>query len=193
MPMPGGLSSSPAPSPAPAAESSVAIGEFIDNLHPVNLIGYGTALVAVVILLVALFGMFDYYGTDFQAKISEEDVALGIEEKASVLKNFLHHGLVPWIEMLYGSSLLAVAVFFLKKQSQARQALGWLLWALIAYVPVLLTVRFFDWWLQPIPHSWSGYAINFFNILFISALVGFPLYLLISFLDDKRIRSVVKL
>lgn len=192
MPMPNG-SSSASTAPAPKAESSIDIGEMIENLHPVNLIGYGVAVAAVVILLIGVFGVFDYYGTDYQAKLSEENIALGIEVRVSVLKTFLYHGLVPWIEMLYGASLLAVAVFFLQKQAQARQALGWLLWGLIVYVPILMIVRFFNWWFQPIPHNWSGYAINFFNIIFISALVGLPLYLLINFLDDKRIRSVVKL
>jgi predicted Zn finger-like uncharacterized protein len=184
--------SSPSPAQTPPAEK-INIGEIIENLHPVNLIGYGVAIVAVVILLIGVFGVFDYYGTDFQAKLSEENIALGIEVRVSVLKTFMHHGLVPWIEILYGASLLAVAVFFLQKQGQARQALGWLLWGLIAYVPVSMTVNYVRWWIAPIPHTWSGYVIGFFNILFITALVGIPLYLLINFLDDKRIKSVVRL
>jgi predicted Zn finger-like uncharacterized protein len=194
MPMPGNLSSSPSSSaPAPKAESSIDIGEFIENLHPVNLIGYGTALVAVVILLMAIFGMFDYYGTDYQAKISDENVALGIEERASALKIFLYHGLVPWIEMLYGASLLAVAVFFLQKQAQARQALGWLLWALIAYVPTYYIVSISAHFFEPSRPTFGTFAFEFLQMVVVSVVVGFPLFLLIEFLEDKRIRSVVKL
>ena len=195
MPIPNGLPSSSASTstPVPAAESNINIGEFIENLHPANLVGYGVAIVAVVILLIGVFGVFDYFGTDYAAKVSEDSIALGIADKPSFFKIFMNHGLAPWVETLYGAALLGVAVFFLKKKAQARQALGWLLWGLIAYVPILMIVRFFTWWFQPISHNWSGYAINFFNILFISALVGFPLYLLINFLEDKRIRSVVKL
>jgi predicted Zn finger-like uncharacterized protein len=191
--MPGGLPPASAPTPARTAESGIAIGEFIENLHPVNLVGYGTALVSVVILLMGIFGLFDYFGTDYAAKVSEESIALGIADKPSAFKIFLNHGLTPWIETFYGAALLAVAVFFLKKQAQARQALGWLLWAFIVYVPVLMCIRFLTWWFQPISHSWGGYATNLFNIVFISALVGIPLYLLINFLDDKRITKVVKL
>jgi predicted Zn finger-like uncharacterized protein len=192
-PMPGVPSSAAAPAPARTAESGIAIGEFIENLHPVNLVGYGTALVSVVILLMGIFGLFDYFGTDYAAKVSEESIALGIADKPSAFKIFLNHGLSPWIETFYGAALLAVAVFFLKKQAQARQALGWLLWTFIVYVPVLMCIRFLTWWFQPIPHSWGGYATNLFNIVFISVLVGIPLYLLINFLDDKRITKVVKL
>ena len=191
MPMPVGSSSSVS-SQAPPAESSIAIGEFIENLHPVNLVGYGTALVSVVILLMGIFGLFDYFGTDYAAKVSEDSIALGIADKPSSFKIFMNHGLAPWVETLYGAALLGVAVFFLKKKAQARQALGWLLWACIAYVPVLMIIRFFTWWFQPIPHSWGGYLANFFNIVFIGALVGIPLYLLILFLEDKRITKVVK-
>lgn len=190
--MAGVPSSSSAQSAASAAEG-IAIGKFIENLHPVNLIGYGTALVSVVILLMGIFGLLGYFGTDYVAKVSEESIALGIADKPSSFKIFLNHGLTPWVETFYGAALLAAAVLFLKKQAQARQALGWLLWAFIAYVPVLMFIRFLTWWFQPIPHTWGGYATNLFNIVFISALVGIPLYLLINFLDDKRIRSVVKL
>lgn len=192
MPMANGSSTS-SPEVTRVGESGIAIGEFIENLHPVNLVGYGTALVSVVILLMGILGLFDYFGTDYAAKVSEESIALGIADKPSSFKIFLNHGLVPWVETFYGAALLAVAVFFLRKQAQARLALGWLLWAFIAYVPALMVIRFLTWWLQPIPHTWGGYATNLFNIVFISALVGIPLYLLISFLDDKRIRSVVRL
>jgi len=186
-PLPNVLSSTPAAAPSPAAEG-VAIGEFIENLHPVNLVGWGCALVAVVIFLIGFFGMFDYYGNDIQAKLTEQR-----EEQVSAWYVFMHYGMVPWIMVLYGGSLLAVSSFFLKRQKQARQALAWLLWAVIAYVPVSMTVRFVRWWIAPIPHTWSGYFIEIFNILFVTALVGIPLYLLINFLDDKRIKSVVKL
>ncbi len=192
MPIPSGSSSSPA-APAPKAEPGVAIGEFIENLHPVNLIGYGTALVAVVILLMGIFGMFNYYGTDFQAKISEENIALGIEVRVSALNIFMHHGLVPWIELFYGASLLAVAVLFLQKQAQARQALGWLLWGLIAYVPAYYLVVIVSFFFKEVKPSFLTYLFEFLQMIAISALVGFPLYMLINFLDDKRIKSVVKL
>lgn len=187
LPMPNGSSSS-ASLPAPAAESRIAIGEFIENLHPVNLVGWGCSLAAVVIFLMGFFGMFDYYGNDIQAKLTEQR-----DEQVSAWYVFLHYGMMPWIMVLYGGSLLAVSTLFLKRQKQALQALAWQLWAAIAYVPVSMTVNYVRWWIEPISHSWGGYLTGLFNILFMSALVGIPLYLLINFLDDKRITSVVKL
>lgn len=186
MPMPGFSSSSATSASAPAAEG-VAIGEFIENLHPVNLIGWGCALAAAVIFVMGFFGMFEYYGNDIQARLSEETV-----EPVSAWYVFLHYGMMPWIEVLYGGALLAVSIFFLKRQKQALQALAWLLWAAIAYVPLSMSINYVRWWIEPIPHSWGGYLIGLFNILFMTALVGIPLYLLINFLDDRRIRSVVK-
>jgi len=187
-PMPGvSTSSIPAPAPPQAAEG-FAIGEFIDNLHPVNLVGWGCALVAVVIFIMGFLGMFDYYGNDIQARLTEER-----DEQVSAWYVFLHYGLLPWIMVLYGGTLLAVSIFFLKRQKQARQALAWLLWTVIAYVPVSMSVSFVRWWIEPISHTWGGYFIGVFNILFMTALLGIPLYLLINFLDDKRIKSVVKL
>ena len=186
-PMPGGSSLSTAPAPVPATES-IAIGEFIENLHPVNLIGWGCSLVAVVIFIMGFFGMFDYYGNDIQAKLTEQR-----DEQVSAWYVFLHYGMVPWIMVLYGGALLAVSAFFLKHRKQARQALGWLLWGMIAYVPISMTVNYVRWWIEPISHTWGGYFIGLFNILFMTALVGIPLYLLINFLEDKRIKSVVRL
>jgi predicted Zn finger-like uncharacterized protein len=184
IPMPGGPSSSP----TPTNENSIAIGEFIENLHPVNLVGWGCSLVAVVIFVMGFFGMFDYYGNDIQAKLTEQ-----WDEQVSAWYVFLHYGMMPWIQVLYGGALLAASTLFLKRQAQARQALAWLLWAVIAYVPVSMTVSFVRWWIEPISHTWGGYIIGIFNILFMTVLVGIPLYLLINFLDDKRIKSVVRL
>jgi hypothetical protein len=174
--------------PPPVAEVATPVADFVDNLHPVNLIGWGSALVAVLIFGMGFFGMFDYYGTDVQAQLIAQR-----EEPVSAWYVFIHYGMVPWIEVLFGGALLAVSTFFLKHQAKARHALSWLLWAVIAYVPVSMTVRFVRWWIEPIPHTWGGYAIEIFNILFVSALVGIPLILLIRFLEERRITSVVRL
>jgi len=186
--MPGVSPPASAPAPARTAESSIAIGEFIENLHPVNLVGWGCALAAAVIFVMGFLGMFDYYGNDIQAKLSEQR-----DEQVSAWYVFLHYGMMPWVMVLYGGALSAVSILFLKRQKQAREALGLLLWVAIAYVPVSMTVSFVRWWIEPISHAWGGYFIGLFNILFMTALVGIPLYLLINFLDDKRIKSVVKL
>ncbi len=187
MPMPNGSSMPSNSAPAPE-NKGIAIAEMIENLHPVNLIGWGCAAVAAIICFMGILGFLDYYGDDIQARLSVER-----DEQVSAWYVFLHYGMLPWVKVLYGGALLAVSVFFLQRKAQGRQALVWLLWALIAYVPVSMSVRFVRWWIKPIPHTWGGYFIEIFNVLFITALLGMPLYLLITFLDDRRIRSVVKL
>jgi hypothetical protein len=47
--------------------------------------------------------------------------------------------------------------------------------------------------MQPIPHSISGYFIEVVNIALMTALWCIPLFLLVRFLADRRITSVVKL
>ena len=185
--LPNVSSVAPASAAAPAAKG-IAIGEFIENLHPVHLIGWGAALAAVVILVMGILGLFDYYGNDIQAKLTEQR-----EEQVSAWYVFLHYGMMPWILVVYGGSLLAVSVFFLKRRAQARQALAWCLWAVIAYVPCIHLLGIINLIRDAIPHPFSNYMVEIFTLLFMSALFGVPLYLLINFLEDKRIKSVVKL
>lgn len=172
----------------PVAEETSPVADFVDNLHPVNLIGWGCSLVAVIIFVMGILGMFAYYGNDIQAQLTAER-----EEQVSAWYVFIHYGMIPWIQVMYGGLLLAVSAYFMKHQAVAREALGWMLWAAIAYVPVSLVIKFVRWWIEPIPHTWGGYSIEIFNILFMSALIGIPLYILIRFLEDRRITSVVKL
>jgi predicted Zn finger-like uncharacterized protein len=174
--------------PPPVEVESKPVADFIENLHPVNLIGWGSLIVALVIFLMGFFGMFDYYGNDIQAQLTAQR-----EEQVSAWYVFTHYGLLPWIQVVFGGALLAVSAVFLKRQAQARRALIWLLWGVIAFVPVSMTIKFVRWWIEPIPHTWGGYSIELFNILFMSSLVGIPLFLLIRFLEDRRITSVVRL
>lgn len=178
---------------APAAESkSLDINEMIENLHPVNMVGYGTAAAAVIILLMGAMGVLDYLSTDYMAKVSQESIELGIAERPTGFKIFIDHGLKSWLSVLYGGTLLAAAVFFLQRKAQARKALIWLLWGAVAYFPVMLIIRFVQWWLAPIPHTWGGYFVEMFNMLLMSALAIVPIFFLIRFLDDRRITSVVR-
>lgn len=169
-------------------DTATPVADFVDNLHPVNLIGWGCALVAVVIFGMGILGLFGFYGSDIQAELTAQR-----EEQVSAWHVFINYGLVPWIQVLFGGALLAVSAFFLKHQLQALHALTWLLWTVIGYVPVSMIVKFIRWWTEPIPHTWGGYSIEIFNILFMSALVGIPVYFLIRFLEDRRITSVVRL
>jgi hypothetical protein len=68
-----------------------------------------------------------------------------------------------------------------------------LLWGTIVIVPMAYVISFIFWVLAPIPHTISGYLIEIFEVLFMSALVGGPLYILEGYLHERKITSVVKL
>jgi hypothetical protein len=188
VPSPSSQSYQSSPQTSTTASESINIGELIENLHPVNLIGWGCSLAAIVILLYGIIGLFGYFGSDIQAKLSEQR-----EERVSALYVFIHYGLLPWILVLYGSALLAVSTFFLKHQAQSRKNLALLLWGFIAYVPAYHLVIIISHFFEPIRPSFGTFAFEFLLMIVVSALVGFPLYLLINFLEDKRVKSVVRL
>lgn len=166
----------------------VNVADFIENLHPVNLISWGVAAVAIIILGIGLMGVVGYDGAKIQALLMEER-----DEPVSTLYVFLHHGLLHWVKLLYGVIALAVSLLFMKRLKTGLQALSVLLWATIALVPLSYVIGFISWVLAPISHTISGYLIEILNIIFMSALAGVPLYLLERYLHERKITSVVNL
>lgn len=173
--------------PAPEAESA-PVADFIENLHPVNLVGWGVAVAAVVIVAVGLWGVAGYDGQAIQARLSEQR-----DEQVSGWYVFLNYGAMHWLKLLYGLLALSVAVMYYRRLHVSLKALSWLIWAAMAYVPVSMIAGFIFWVLEPIPHTISGYLIEIFNIIFISALVGIPLYMLERYLHERTITTVVRL
>jgi hypothetical protein len=176
-----------ASSPPPEA-ASAPVADFIENLHPVNLIGWGVAAVAIIVFCVGVWGVAGYDGVKIQAQLLE-----GREEQVSGLSVFLRYALWHWIELLYGINALVISLLFLKRLKKGLQAMSALLWVTIALVPLLNIFSFISWVQEPIPHTTSGYMIEILNILFIGALVGVPLYMLERYLHKRKITSVVKL
>ncbi len=174
--------------PPPPEVTAAPVAYFIDNLHPVNLIGWGVAAAAIIILFFGLRGVIGNDSDKIQVLLTEER-----GEQVSGLYVFLHYALLHWARLIYGLIALAVSILFMKRFKIALQALSGLLWATIALVPLSYVISFIYWVLAPIPHTISGYLIEFFNILFMSALVGVPLYLLERYLHERKITSVVKL
>ena len=173
------------PSPVVAA---TPVADFIDNLHPVNLISWGVAAAAVIVLGIGLWEIMGYDSTKIQTMLMEER-----EEQVSGLYVFLHYGLLHWVKLIYGLVALSVAILFMKRLKIALRALSGLIWTTIVLVPLAYGLSFVYWVLAPIPHSTSGYLIEILNILFMSALVGIPLFLLERYLHERKITSVVKL
>lgn len=174
--------------PLPTETAVATFADFIDKLHPVNLISWGVAAAAILILGVGIWGIAGYDSAKIQTLLTEEK-----EEQVSGLYVFLHFGLLHWIQLIYGLSALAVSILFMKRLKVALLAMSGLLWAAIVLVPLTYIITFVYWVLAPIPHTISGYLIELLNILFMGALVGVPLYLLESYLHERKITSVVKL
>jgi len=174
--------------PPQSEAESAPVAEFLENLHPVNLVGWGVALAAVVIVAVGLWGVIGYDGQAIQARLSEQR-----DEQVSGWYVFLNFGVMHWVKSIYGLLTLSVAVMFLRHMHFSLKALTWLIWTAMAYVPVSMLVGFILWVLEPIPHTIAGYLIEVFNIIFISALVGIPLYLLERYLHERTITTVVRL
>jgi predicted Zn finger-like uncharacterized protein len=174
--------------PPPPETAATPVADFIDNLHPVNLISWGVAGVAIIILVLGVWGIAGYDSTKIQALLTEER-----GEQVSGLYVFMHFGLLHWIKLIYGLAALTVSILFMKRLKVGLRAMSGLLWTTIVFVPLSYVISFVYWVLAPIPHTISGYVIEILNILFMGALVGVPLYLLERYLHERKITSIVKL
>jgi predicted Zn finger-like uncharacterized protein len=174
--------------PTPQEAFATPVTDFIDNLHPVNLIGWGTAAVATIVLLFGIWGIIGYDGSKIQNQLMEDG-----GKKVSGFSVFLHFGPLHWIKLLYGICSLVISVLFMKRLKVALQAMRALVSGTIVLMPLLYSISFIYWVMEPIPHTISGYLIEIMNILFMSTLVGVPLYMLERYLHKQKITSVVKL
>lgn len=170
-----------------AEEQTAPVANLIENLHPVNLIGWGVALAAAIIIAVGVWGVVGYNGAEIQARLSEQR-----DEQVSGWYVFLKYGMIHWLILVYGLLTAAGVTLFLKKLHVSLKAMSWLIWSAIAYIPVSYVVRFIYWVMEPVPHTVAGYLIEIFNIAFVSALVGIPLYLLERYLHNRAITTVVR-
>ena len=174
--------------PPPPEGTSAAVADFIENLHPVNLISWGVAAVAVTVLALGLLGIIGYDSSKIHAEFFEKT-----GEHISGLSVFLHHGLLHWVKVVYGLSAMAVSILFMKRLKIGLRAMKSLLLATIVLVPLSYITGFIYWVLAPIPHTISGYLIELLNIVIMSALAGVPLYLLERYLHERKITSIVRL
>jgi predicted Zn finger-like uncharacterized protein len=173
---------------SPPAEETTLVADFIESLHPVNLISWGVVGVALIIIGLGLWGIINYDSATIQARLMEER-----DEQVSSGAVFFQYGLLQWVKLMYGVTALAVSTLFYKRLKTGLQALSKLFQVTIVLVPLIYIITFVQWIIAPIPHTVSGYFIEILNIIFMSALVGVPLYLLERFLHDRKITSIVKL
>lgn len=174
--------------PPPPEASATPVADLVDNLHPVNLISWGVSAIALIVLGLGLIGIIGYDSDKIRTLLMEE-----CEEPVSGFYVFLNYALIHWVKVIYGLCSFTVSILFIKRLKIGLRAMSGLLWATIFLVPLAYIISFFKWVQAPIPHTVSGYLIEILNALFVSALVGVPLYLLERYLHDRKITSIVKL
>lgn len=174
--------------PPPPEATTTPVADFIDSLHPVNLISWGAAAVSAIVLALGLLGIVGYDSSMIRAEFFEKT-----GENISGFYVFLHYGLLHWVKLVYGLSAMAVSILFMKRLKTGLRAMSSLLWTTIILVPLSYIIGFIYWVLAPIPHTFSGYLIEILNIVVMSALAGVPLYLLERYLHERKITSIVKL
>ncbi|MDD2365031.1 MAG: zinc-ribbon domain-containing protein [Desulfuromonadaceae bacterium] len=167
-------------------KTAAPVADFIENLHPVNLIGGGAAALSLVAFCAGLWGIISYDSAAIQAQLL--DVR---EERVSIFNIFLRYGLLHWIELIYGVCGATTALFFHRRLKKSLPAMSYMIWVTMALVPIYYIISFVSWVLAPIPHTVSGYLIEIFNIIVMSTLVGVPLYILENYLHERKITSVI--
>jgi len=174
--------------PLPPEPEATPVADFLDNLHPVILIGWGVAVAAVIVIISGVWGLLGYDSTAIQAQLTEQR-----EEQVSGWYVFFHFGALHWLRLLYGMAVGAAALLFIKRLHRSLKLLRWLIWSAMAYVALSYLVSFVLWVVAPIPHTIVGYLIEFFNVVFMSALFGIPLFLLERYLRSRVVTTVVRL
>ena len=135
-----------------------------------------------------LWGIIGYDAAGIKALLLEER-----GEPVSGFYVFLHYGLLHWLKLIYGLVALTASILLMKRLKIGLQVLSYVLWVAIVLVPLSYVITFVYWVVAPIPHTVSGYLVEILNILFMSALVALPLYLLEQYLHERKITSVVKI
>ncbi len=173
---------------ATESESVSPAKAFTENLSPVNIVGYGSALVAITFIIFGFISILGYSTTAVKEQIlAQRDIVV------SSWYVFWHFGFLPWLYVIYGAALMVVAYYFIQQKSAALNALTIMVRILFVFIPIFLLFNFVSWIIQPVSHSIGGYLIEILNLLLMFALFCTPLFFLDRFLMDKRITSVVKL
>ena len=172
----------------PLEENISPVSGFIENLHPVNLVGWGCGVAAIIIFCMGAWGVLDY-----DADTLKEQISALRDEPVSTWYVFSRFGLIPWIKTSFGAVTIIVVYFFLQRRMMALKLLAILVRVVMVFIPIYLLICFVSWVLQPITHLVSGYFIEIINIVFMMALFEIPLALLDRFLRDRKIVSIVKL
>ena len=183
------LHAAPLAPPAPAggskylrAESAeekprLSLAGFANGFDPVAAVGWGAALVAVILLVIGLMGVLHYHGTDIQSQLSEQSL-----EPVPAWQVFWGYGFWPWVATLFGGTVLVAAFGFLQRQAWGLQAMEAVLLAAVVLASLYELAGYVVWIVKSIAPPWWAYLVELLSVLLISSLCVVPLLLLLQYL-----------
>jgi predicted Zn finger-like uncharacterized protein len=152
---------------------------------PVKIAGWSSIIVAAGILIYGGVGLFTFYGKNWQAILAETS-----DEPVSNLTIFVSHGLFPWLQVIYGIVVAAIAYRFLLLDSWSRKLLEAAAWigavAMASYelIDFVVLVR------GSLSTLTFGYVAGLIpSTLLMLALWVVPPLMLVRYLRAEEIRS----
>lgn len=163
--------------------SKLNLASFANGFDPVAAVGWGAALVAVVLLVVGLTGLLNYHGNDIQAQLSEQAL-----EAVSAWQVFWGYGFLPWVKTLFGGAVLVAAFGFLQRSSWGSRAMEAMVLAALVLAPLYEFVGYIIWIVKSIAPPWWAYLVELLSATLFSALWVVPLLFLLHYLKGDRFR-----
>ncbi len=122
---------------APVGE---AVPQPVNAPQPVRVTGWTCIIAGGALLCYGLAGLLNYYGNDWQAKLSEP-----LLEPISKTAVFFRLGFLPWLTTLFSICFILVATQFLELRSWAHRGLTRSAWAGLILGLVYAVADFVNW------------------------------------------------
>lgn len=171
----------PLPTVAAKVEKSrVRLADFADGFNPIAAVGWGAAASAVVLLLIGLWGVIHYLGSDIQEALSQQSI-----EPVSAWRVFWGYGFFPWAELLFGLVVAAAAFGFLRQETWGLRFMQQVVLATLVIVPLYELAGYIIWIVESVDPPWWAYLVELLSAMLFSALWMVPLYFLWRYLQGN--------